>query len=758
MDKRDLLKSFSKVHNRPLQSLTEIIKDPTGKLFGKNKGQADALISQAKSDPNQFTFGSPLTGQTPAGEPVGVFVTAKGVTKGGRLGADGRVQGGKNQYNLDIPTGDRGLEGFYKLFDTDGPQEVQPVIDEKLDSELSKLGIDVSDPAVAAPFKELYDEAVRVSDRGDAKRLVKSLVADYPVVVKDGEFYRIEPRQSDIERATQLANVINDKGSDDFCGRFKKTDKGDVVVYTDFGEGSNGTVFSKSQAKVLNRMIEGCEDPEVINVIQEASDNIGSESNIRGNVLEYPPDLFALARTYLKNKDSLSENESKKALGMIKDVALKIEKGIRSLNENREAWLKMARDSAIPLESQAEFDKIVDLLGDEGENIKAAFHVASVSNIDRLPNLSVRSGEVVGKGRKQDSVEIWYDETDAREALGKKVKPVNAEELFKSLGKEDYYKELVEAKYLTPGQEIYIGEISYKNYIAKSAETVMGSFSDKNTAEFMSGRSRNPVWKRFSKAVNLKEISSEFDEINRQQMEIRKQVDSLSNEISTMVDGKKVQVNALNTVVDGYLENIQKNSSFDGLQKNELAKTLKTKVKAYNNAKPSDKKKIENEIKDALLMPALMSNLQSNRADNPKAVQAYALALNYAPGASQSNDTILQTNMLNEGVSFITTQNKAYQEIANSIKNETGAFFLEITDTGLSFKRSDNRNSSITLKRVKGNLQSRKSNAMTREGEQKRFLGGKPSREDSSTIWTALSTLQEALGIIKEKVRILDAD
>ena len=746
MDKRDLLKSFSKVHHKSL-------------LILEQTGQADSLIAQAKSDPTTFTFGSPVTGQTPAGEPVGVFVTANGVTKGGKLGADGRVQGGLKQYNLDIPTGKRSLESFYKLFDEDASQEVQPVIDEELDSELSELGIDVSDPAAAAPFKELYDEAARVSDRGDAKRLVKSLIADYPVVVKDGEFYRIEPRQSDIERATQLANVINDKGSDDFCGRFKKTDKGDVVVYTDFGEGSNGTVFSKSQAKVLNRMIEGCEDPEVINVIQEASDNIGSESNIRGNVLEYPPDLFALARTYLKNKDSLSENESKKALGMIKDVALKIEKGIRSLNENREAWLKMARDSAIPLESQAEFDKIVELLGDEGKNIKASFHVASVSNNDRLPNLSVRSGEVVGKGRKQDSVEIWYDEDDAKKALStKKVKPVDAEELFKSLGKEDYYKDLVEAKYLTPGQEIYIGEISYKNYIAKSAETVMGSFSDKNTSEFMSGRSRNPVWKRFSEAVKLKEISSEFNEINRQQMEIREQVDSLSNKISTMVDGKRVEVNALNTVVDGYLENIQKNSSFDGLQKNELAKKLKKKVKAYNNAKLSDKKKIENEIKDALLMPALMSNLQSNLADNPKATQAYALAMNYAAGASQSNDTVLQTNMLNEGVSYLTTQNKAYQEIAKSIKDDTGAFNLSFTSTGLSFKRSGKPNSSITLKRVKGSLQSRKSNTMTREGDQKRFLGGSPSREDSSTIWTALNTLQEALGIIKEKVRILDAD
>jgi hypothetical protein len=241
-------------------------------------------------------------------------------------------------------------------------------------------------------------------------------------------------------------------------------------------------------------------------------------------------------------------------------------------------------------------------------------------------------------------------------------------------------------------------------------------------------------------------------------MEIREQVDSLSNKISTMVDGKRVEVNALNTVVDGYLENIQKNSSFDGLQKNELAKKLKKKVKAYNNAKLSDKKKIENEIKDALLMPALMSNLQSNLADNPKATQAYALAMNYAAGASQSNDTVLQTNMLNEGVSYLTTQNKAYQEIAKSIKDDTGAFNLSFTSTGLSFKRSGKPNSSITLKRVKGSLQSRKSNTMTREGEQKRFLGGSPSREDSSTIWTALNTLQEALGIIKEKVRILDAN
>ena len=157
-------------------------------------------------------------------------------------------------------------------------------------------------------------------------------------------------------------------------------------------------------------------------------------------------------------------------------------------------------------------------------------------------------------------------------------------------------------------------------------------------------------------------------------------------------------------------------------------------------------------MKATLLMPSLMGNLKQKGPYN-KAVQIYALGLNYAAGASYSNNTVLQTNMLNEGISYTTTQNKAYQEIANSIKRDDGSWELKITQSGLSFTRAENKKSSISLGMVRGNLQSRKSDTLTREGKKIRFLG---SRQDASVVWDALGRLQEALGIIKEKVRVLD--
>jgi hypothetical protein len=114
--------------------------------------------------------------------------------------------------------------------------------------------------------------------------------------------------------------------------------------------------------------------------------------------------------------------------------------------------------------------------------------------------------------------------------------------------------------------------------------------------------------------------------------------------------------------------------------------------------------------------------------------------------------------MLNEGVSYLTTQNKVYQEIAKSIRRGDGDFDLVFTQSGLSFKRRNNRNSAMALRMVRGNLQSTKSDSMTREGEQRRFLGGDAPRRDDSLIWSTLNKLHEALGVIKEKVRVINVD
>ena len=46
----------------------------------------------------------------------------------------------------------------------------------------------------------------------------------------------------------------------------------------------------------------------------------------------------------------------------------------------------------------------------------------------------------------------------------------------------------------------------------------------------------------------------------------------------------------------------------------------------------------------------------------------------------------------------------------------------------------------------------------TKYAQTNRAMFNPEGRQDSSTIWTALNTLQEALGIIKEKVRVINTD
>ena len=785
MDKRDLLKRFSKVHNKKLR-LLEQQDDPRIQ-------QAEGLLAniQFSQDPTSpyLNVGQTLDGKTVKYNP-----------KSGKLtGANSFQRATYLNGRLSPPEGKNPEDAFNKmigyLVDEASPEADQPVIDPVLDEKLTELGVDIKDPELVQPLITLLDKA-KASNVGrdggkNARNLVRSLVADYPVVVKEGEFYRVEPRESSVERAFNLAEALNGIGSEGYCERFQRTDKGDMVVYTDSGEGQEGTVFSKGKARAIANMISDCDDIKEINIIQEAAESLGGESNIRGNTLEYPPDLFALSRTYFKNRESLTEEQRKRSEKLIKDVALKIETGIRSLIENRETWLRTARDAAIPLESQAEFDKLMSLLEDNGRNIQASFHVASLSNKERLPDLSVRSGEVTKKGRKQDSVEIWYEEGAAKKALDQeKLEAVDAKDLFDSLNKTDYYNELVDAGYLKPGQQVYVGEISYKNYIA-NANTIMGSFSDNNTGDFMSGNAKdNPVWKTFTKEISSKTMAQyrgEFDAIHKEQMQIRKEINSLSNNIETEVNGKKVTVKALNEIIKTTLNNIQKNSTFTDTQRNQLFNKLSKQATAYKNAKTNkERKKIESQMKSALLMPALMSNLKE-RGPHNKAVQIYALGLNYAAGASYSNNTVLQTNMLNEGISYTTTQNKAYQEIAKSIRLNNDSWDLNITQSGLSFTRAGNKKSSISLAMTRGNLQSKKSDTLTREGKKIRFLGAGGERRTvskkpnplgaadtsnpdrlapydklitprESLMWDALNKLHEALGVIKEKVRIINVD
>ncbi len=330
MDKRDLLKRFSKVHNKKLRLLEQQDDPPPltkgGGVFLKKENFLKLL------SPFSYVWGKPKGKKKKKKKKSGKLTGANSFQRATYL--NGR---------LSPPEGKNPEDAFNKmigyLVDEASPGADQPVIDPVLDEKLTELGVDIKDPELVQPLITLLDKA-KASNVGrdggkNARNLVRSLVADYPVVVKEGEYYRVEPRESSVERAFNLAEALNGIGSEGYCERFQRTDKGDMVVYTDSGEGQEGTVFSKGKARAIANMISDCDDIKEINVIQEAAESLGGESNIRGNTLEYPPDLFALSRTYFKNRESLTEEQRKKSEKLIKDVALKIETGIRSLIENK---------------------------------------------------------------------------------------------------------------------------------------------------------------------------------------------------------------------------------------------------------------------------------------------------------------------------------------------------------------------------------------------------------------------------------------
>ena len=789
----ELLKSFSRKHDRKLR-LLEQDRDPA----------AEQLAQQAEAVGRNQTFGAAQANpiSRPNGKPIYVWTPNSGTKKGITLFSYTPVS-----VNSKVLNDNR--EEFVNAFSKDAPDQAAAdaeeserrkeeeeaaaeVITPAIDEGLLELGIDVkADPDMASLFKSLYLKAqaygkgageagiaggLASARRSQATAFVTSIVKEFPVVQAEGDLFRVVGAKSSKERTIALAEALNSVGSDTFCGRFRRTDNDQIIIDTNFGGKSQGNVFGGTQKAIIDNMIRESNCPEIpiVSIIRDSGGKISSENNTRGTALEKPAELFALSRR-LRKLQGVEDVDRQKVEQMIIEMERDIRSDILSLNRTKETWLDLAENTAIPEESQAEFDYLQSVLQDQGRLIIAMATVARASSEERNPDFVFQAGGVVGGGRKQDSVEMWTDLKAAKAAFKKstgttpkrgELRAVRAEDVYKQFGEEEKFKELLDAKLIDENTKVYVTEVSYKN-LFRSADgtaggTNLGGGRDSDIDAYMNGGGDSgELFYTFEQAAQMTDDEkSEFDDIHRQQMNIREQLDSLSNNIVTTVDGEEVTVDALSDLVDATLTNIRNNSTYDEANNDQFRTRLLRLADDYKNASPDAKPNLERQMKKELLGPMLMSNLRRNK--DSKSAQFYALALMYKGGGSRNKNTLLQVNNLNTGTSYVSTQNHQFEQIAKSIR-EGGddGFNFNVRGKAFSFNKKGDKNASV---RLEWNSDDRKwdcseSETMTTKYAQtSRAMFNPEGRQDASIVWDALSKLQEALGIIKEKVRILDTD
>ena len=238
-------------------------------------------------------------------------------------------------------------------------------------------------------------------------------------------------------------------------------------------------------------------------------------------------------------------------------------------------------------------------------------------------------------------------------------------------------------------------------------------------------------------------------------------------------DGKSLSVDALGTALDSMMEKVTLNSTFKELANNKDYKSIKALQTKYNSTKnPKAKAALESEIKKKLTTFMLKKHTQANVkgvVDDPNASDdkkrgalAFAAAMAFKTGAADNDGVVMQKNHLKRGKSYYSTQNKNFNAIIDSIKkfpdNKDGDFELA-AGVGVKFVKKGKGNSGKSVNTSfdpDGNLVSTQSWSLTEDSSDIHDFAPEIQSENSSTLMQALSKLHEALGVIKEKVRIID--
>jgi hypothetical protein len=746
---KEILESFSRKHGRKLKLLEQEGLDP----------EAEALAQQAKTNAVGVSFGkikdNPLT--TPSGKPLWVWQSGKGgINFNNKPDSWGGAKGADDNWSA-----------FVAAFTVDGGQEasaeeeVQPVIElSQVEKTLMEAGIE--QPEIYEELKSEYDKMlqdVKELDLGGRPErslysFHKALLKDTPNLLPDEDgLWRVEDTRQDAEVSLDIAVAINNLEKGEGCDKFKVTDKGSVAVFLD---NDTARVFNgDGPINVVNAYMKkaGC-TPETINIVKNAA-GVGGANNVRGNVIEPVADLWAIAR-HLQS-GNLTPEQANACKAKQKEIIVGLNKGIRSLKESTETWMAQAKEAAVSEDDQSAYEQLQSLFADGGKNMIALYHVAAMSNKIRRPDISLRVGEQVGFGNKQDSFEMWKDRKAGNDALkrsgakGAKMIGLPASKIFE--GREDDLKSYISMGMIdSPNEPLFISDVSYKTLIGDYSAS-LGMSTDNNTDSFM--KKGYPLASQFFNKAGLNKdakLRSEVDQIHSEQMDIRRSVEELSTNFMTRIGDKNVRMDGVENSLNAAIDSMRSNQDYATFSKGD-GKSLVDMGAKYGKMKDGPRKeKKAQEIKDKLKKIMLMNHLGSK--EETKAGKTYAVGLAYMAGASVRDNTLFQVNRLDEMRSYISRQNSEFDSILESINNDDGVWNLKV-GKGFSFSHSDDYRRSInTIIDKAGWKTGRSATSIKTQSKSFDILENTPAPKVESTLDSMMDTLLEVFGVLKEKMKV----
>ena len=637
----------------------------------------------------------------------------------------------------------------------------------------------------------------------------RQLVSNAPTLRYEGESGDWVVGSSDQDpiasiEVSRLLNVLADaadgdeKAKEEACGRFKVTEGGGlkaVTVYTELGEngrGMSGRVFNnEASARSLKGLMSmaGCSMEAQSARKATVIGSVGAESAVRGEMGEVAKiavvDVLNLGRGRGQGQGDSGELEERRSLAI--DSIKSVYSQIRNLSEERETWLEKAQGAVVSEEEQAQFEMLSEMADVPEKFIRAIFSTAITTAKVRQPLLAVQVAEQTGSGEKQDVLECWSSREKALKALRKSeefevdgetrsrlsedsVVEVTVEDIFKN--KPDLLKRYIKAGVVKPGQSLFVSEISLKTLLslssAKKGETTRNSVSESLSDPTASDPRASNFFNQFDPAGNIKPSDV------RDVQEVADKISDAVEKLSAKVKIGDITENSVKMYATALLKNLQKNRTFKELNEDDY-RTLEEDIKKFAEGKDADKNFVK-KVKEKLFKMTLFNNLtlkaqgQDSRTGRPnknsRVAAMYALAVYNQAGGSARNGTVFQVDALDELASYISTQNGEMLSVLDSIQANDGKWEFDPSQGSLTFRRSDDPNRTISVTLKGGKWVAHRSATSIRKASTRKsskdvnnqLSGEEESKKESATVVDVLSKLTEALGIIKEKVRILDAN
>lgn len=594
-----------------------------------------------------------------------------------------------------------------------------------------------------------------------------------------------------------------------FTDNIKKTKRGEIVITPEGGDISQGLVFTDdtrgrrknlgTMKDVINKAFELCgeEIPE-IDVLGAIGEGGKSDNNTIGTGFE----LFQKLAVISINIDRLNSENTPIPKVLRKELErtkLEFLEKMKGLTEATAKAFKVQREVGLTPEDSAFINNLRELFEiPKGEDTTLLRRMAELSMTimkDRNPKFVTEAGGETKFGNRQDIREYHSTEEEAEAALKKAgLDPENyamktLQEMIEGGHMSKREAQAALSVGLAPDLETRIAVLktSLKFYKDINHVTLGGGSNNTYNQMMEEGLEGSPHSKLINTMLDALKDSDETSEDAWKSMQnyakdlksIEDTIGGIPSKVTVTTDRgstERLYVNSAERFADTVADKFAKDSNYKELSTGAKKKIMsRIKLLKNSNAKYTDDalfSTIQNEVSTMLIHAKVEKDLNSGDETRVKNAQRWLASKAYHAGGSDDpklNETAVSRVT---GDSYVYNRNKLLKKVVNGkegwkidskkskfedglvvYSGNNGAIVTLSTNTVPTRSKEDGK--TVAERKSVNSKTTLTLNGSTQGNEDKQPNKRKVS-QTSSTILQALGSLHEALGLIKEKVRLLN--